>query len=41
MEDRMETEKRSGTDEVINELLVKLFKNVMEIEERCLITTGI
>lgn len=34
----METEKRPGTDEVINELLVKLFKNIMEIEERCLIT---
>lgn len=34
----METEKRPGTDEVINELLVKLFKNVTEIEERCLIT---
>lgn len=34
----METEKRPGTDEVINELLVKLFKNVIEIEERCLIT---
>ena len=38
MEDGMEIEKRSGTDDVINELLVKLFKNVMEIEERCLIT---
>lgn len=34
----MEIEKRSGTDDVINELLLKLFKNVMEIEERCLIT---
>lgn len=34
----MEIEKRSGTDDVINELLVKLFKDVIEIEERCLIT---
>lgn len=34
----MEAEKRPGTDAVINELLVKLFKNVIEIEERCLIT---
>lgn len=34
----MEADKKSGTDEVINELLVKLFKNITEIEERCLIT---
>lgn len=27
-----------GTDDTLNELLVKLFKNIMEIEEKCLIT---
>lgn len=35
----MEAEKKLGSDEVINELLVKLFKNVIEIEERNLITS--
>lgn len=34
----METGKKPGTDDVINEMLVKLFKNVIEIEDRCLIT---
>ncbi len=34
----MSIEKRPGTDEAINELLVKLFKNIVEIEERFLIT---
>lgn len=34
----MEEVKRSGTDDVINELLVKLFKSIIEIEDRCLIT---
>lgn len=34
----MDTMKRPGTDDVMNELLVKLFKNVVEIEDRCLIT---
>lgn len=33
----METEK-PGTDRTLNELLVKLFKNIMEIEEKYLIT---
>lgn len=28
----------SGTDEVLNELLVKLFKNILELEEKWLIT---
>lgn len=30
--------KTVGTDDALNELLVKLFKNIMEIEEKCLIT---
>lgn len=34
----MEAERLSGADEVLNELLVKLFKDIVEIEERCLIT---
>lgn len=34
----METGKKPGTDDVINELLVKLFKNIIEIEDKCLIT---
>ena len=34
----MDQKKKSGTDEVLNELLVKLFKNIMEIEEKWLIT---
>ena len=34
----MEAERLSGADEVLNELLVKLFKDIVEIEEKCLIT---
>ena len=34
----MEAEKLSGADEILNELLVKLFKDIVEIEEKCLIT---
>lgn len=34
----MNTKKRTVPDLVLNELLVKLFKNIMEIEERCLLT---
>lgn len=34
----METKKKPDTDTVLNELLVKLFKNIMEIEEKYLIT---
>lgn len=34
----MEAERLSGADEVLNELLVKLFKDILEIEEKCLIT---
>lgn len=34
----MDQKTRSGMDEVLNELLVKLFKNIMEIEEKWLIT---
>lgn len=33
----MEMRKKPDPDEVLNELLVKLFKNIMEIEERYLI----
>ena len=29
---------KPGMDQTLNELLVKLFKNIMEIEEKCLIT---
>ena len=34
----MQREKKAGMDEILNELLVKLFKNIMEIEEKWLIT---
>lgn len=34
----MDTRKKPDPDEVLNELLVKLFKNIMEIEEKYLIT---
>ena len=34
----MDTKKKPNPDEVLNELLVKLFKNIMEIEEKYLIT---
>ena len=34
----MEIAKRTNTDQVLNELLVQLFKNIMEIEEKYLIT---
>lgn len=34
----METKKKPDADTVLNELLVKLFKNIMEIEEKYLIT---
>ena len=34
----MDQKTGSGMDEVLNELLVKLFKNIMEIEEKWLIT---
>ena len=34
----MDTEKKAGADKILNELLVKLFKNIMEIEEKYLIT---
>lgn len=34
----MDTKKKPDPDEVLNELLVKLFKNIMEIEEKYLIT---
>lgn len=34
----MGTREIVGTDETLNELLVKLFKNIMEIEEKSLIT---
>ncbi len=34
----MDQRTKAGTDEVLNELLVKLFKNIMEIEEKWLIT---
>lgn len=34
----MKAERLSGADEVLNELLVKLFKDILEIEEKCLIT---
>lgn len=38
MEEDMETAKLSGTDEVLNELLVTLFKDILEIEGKYLIT---
>ena len=38
MEGSMQREKKAGMDEILNELLVKLFKNIMEIEEKWLIT---
>ena len=34
----MEEREQNGTDEILNELLVKLFKDIVEIEEKCLIT---
>ena len=34
----MDTKKKPNPDTVLNELLVKLFKNIMEIEEKYLIT---
>ena len=34
----MEIAKLTNTDQVLNELLVQLFKNIMEIEEKYLIT---
>lgn len=34
----MKAKRLSGADEVLNELLVKLFKDILEIEEKCLIT---
>ena len=34
----MDAKKKPNPDEVLNELLVKLFKNIMEIEEKYLIT---
>lgn len=34
----MDTKKKPNPDEVLNELLVKLFKNIIEIEEKYLIT---
>lgn len=34
----MDTRERSGTDRTLNELLVRLFKDIVEIEEKCLIT---
>ena len=38
MEEEMRTDCRRDTDGVLNELLVKLFKNIVEIEEKFLIT---